>query len=307
MRNPNPEQLCFIGEAHACAMATEYLKKTELRVEYETLLFERYVCHPRHQSYAGQYTDDTEMSCAVARVLIAHPPPYTKLEFADAFVAEFIRGGKREGYNQGFYSVLKDFKNGDDFLRVIEPDSDKNGAAMRAMPIGVLPRIEDVLAVATLQATVTHDTPEGRFSARAVALMSHFTLYEDGSTHRNANFKRYLQAHLPSEDKQFFHLFTYWRGPVTNKPIPVSLATVGAVYHVLTSNPTLMPMLRHSIKLRGDTDSVAAIVWGIASAIPTARNAPRPAFLERDLEKGDPRTGIVYLRELGEQLMRAYA
>lgn len=307
MKNPNPDLLLYIAMADACAAGAEYLKfPRDDAVRDACLGFERYVSHPTHQGHPGLYTDDTEMSAANARVLIEQEPPYTTKMFADAYVREFLRGGRRKGYSRKFQTLLESISSGDEFMERVVPSSDKNGAAMRAMPIGALPTAQLVLDVADFQARLTHDTPEGRFSAKAVALMSHFALYED---HPLEDVADYCMDHLPADElKHFGHVFAEpWSGePVTTtERTPVSITTVHAVVDVVMSETSLMDMLARIIRWGGDTDSVAAIAWGIASA--RFRGEKLPEFLERDLEGGNTSTGADYLRQTGAALMARFA
>lgn len=307
MHYPNPDSLLYIGMADAYAAACEYVKLPQARAHIEQCLtLQGYLRHPTHSHKAGFYTDDAEMSVANARVLIEQEPPHTLLMFADAYVHEFQRGGRRDGYAQAFQAFLRSVDSGKAFLARIRPDSTKNGAAMRAVPCGVLPTIDAVLDVATIQARTTHDTNEGRFSARAVALMAHFSLYEHGSL---ADLASYCLRHLPPEDVRLFaYTFeTPWneQRPVKGGERPIALTTVHAAVHIVSTGTSLIDMLRRVIRIGGDTDSVAAIVWGIASA--RFRDEQLPAFFERDLENGNPATGSVYLRQLGTELMQRFA
>ncbi len=305
MRNRNTEMLLMIAIADAYAMATEFVDTSrDFSVIRDALEFERYVRHPKHQQFAGQYTDDTEMSCANARVLIAHPPPYEPIEFAQAWLDEFNRGGRRKGYAKGFQAILESVADGRELLARLNPVSESNGACMRAVPIGVLPRIEDVLEVATLQAKITHDTPPALFSARAVALMAHYALHVSNTFD---GLQRFLRDNLPSEDKAYFdELRRPWTGRVHKENgRPLSVSTVHAAYFVIRTNNKLIHMLDDIIQFGGDTDSVAAITWGIASTL--HREEILPDFLFRELEGGDARTGSFYLRDLSSQLIRAYA
>lgn len=310
MRYPNPDMLLYIGMADAYAAACEYLLSVpwERRVCEQCLTFRGYVRHPRHLGLEPScYTDDTEMSVANARVLIENDPPYTPLMFAHYYVREFQRGGRREGYARGFQKFLESVKSGKEFLDRIRPGSTKNGAAMRAVPFGALRTPEETMEVATLQARITHDTPEGRFSARAVALMAHFVLYEEAPL---SDIASYCLREMSVEDvKQFGYVFQNpWP---ENKPVkdseetPVAISTVHAVAYLVRTARSLMDILERVIRMGGDTDSVAAIAWGIASA--RFQDERLPEFFERDLEQGSSATGSAYLRKVGEDLMRRFA
>ena len=119
------------------------------------------------------------MSIAVAELIVSGAP-FTRENLADGFVRSFHRD-QRQGYAGGFYKFLKSVEDGSDFLARIHPTSDKNGGAMRAAPVGVFPRIEEVIEKAALQARLTHDTDEGATAAVSVALMAHFFLYDRGT------------------------------------------------------------------------------------------------------------------------------
>ena len=115
---------------------------------------------------------------AIAEAILSDAP-WTPLALADGFVRAFKRD-PREGYSASFYDFLRHVQSGAQFLAEIRPESDKSGAAMRAAPIGVFPTIGEVVARATAQAKLTHDTPDGIHSALAAALMSHYFLYRLG-------------------------------------------------------------------------------------------------------------------------------
>ena len=308
MRFVNPNLLLSIGMGDAYAVATEYLRPEELSpVLAECLRFEHYVPHPRYALGKGRYTDDTEMSVANARVLIKNDSPFTPLMFADEYVREFVRGGRRKGYAAKFQEFLeKEALTGELFLERVHPLSCKNGAAMRSVPIGVLPDVKTVLSAAETHARITHNTPDGIFSARIVSLMAHYSLYESGPL---GELPEYCIANLPDEDRILFeHVFkTRWPGiPVTpTKAWSVAVNTVHAVLDLVAHQPSLMAILRQTLLWGGDTDSVAAIAWGIASS--RYQDEVLPAFMRADLEADHPETDADYLEIIGAVLMEKYA
>src|SRR5678815_1097808 len=151
-----------IGDAYAAAF--EFVDQ-DLTREHQLA---DYVRHPRHQIEPGRYTDDTQMSIAVAELIVSGAP-FTRENLADGFVQAFQRD-QRVGYARGFHEFLTGVKDGADFLARIRPASDKNGGAMRAGPVGVFARVDEVRDKAGLQARLTHDTEEGATAAIAVAL-----------------------------------------------------------------------------------------------------------------------------------------
>lgn len=307
MEYPNPRLLLFIGMADAYAAGAEYLELPEEETFRDACLRVcGYAAHPRFARSPSLYTDDTEMSVANVKVLVEHDSPYIPKMFADAWVEEFHRGGKRKGYARGFQAFLEGITTGEEFLAKVRPSSDRNGAAMRAVPFGALPDVSSVLEVSDCQAQVTHDTPSGRFSARAVALMSHFALYESAPLRGVAD---YCLANLSQEEtERFGYVFRQrWIGEAVTEiaGAPLALTTIHAVVDLLLHQPSLLGMLRQLLLWGGDTDSVAAISWGIASA--RFQDERLPDFLARDLEGGSETTGAAYLCEMSERLMKKFS
>jgi ADP-ribosylglycohydrolase len=94
-----------IGDAYGAGFeyANENLHLNDLSV---------YVKHPRHRLQAGSYTDDTQMSIAIAEAVLSDEP-WTPKSLADRFVACFKRD-PREGYAQGFHDFLVSVRDGGD-------------------------------------------------------------------------------------------------------------------------------------------------------------------------------------------------
>ena len=235
MKFPNNSILVYIALGDAYCVASEYIKlPEEIDRALRSLEFKEYVDHPRYEIPKGFYTDDTEMSVANANVLLYNDQPFTVEMFAHEYVSEFNRGGRRKGYARKFQEFLEKVKNAQEFLENINPKSDRNGAAMRAVPIGALQSIDDVLGVAELQARITHNTSEGILSAQVVALAAHFALYEDEPFRR---LDQYCLDNLPARShKKYPDIFKYrWSGgAVTAKSwAPVSITTIHAVIDLL--------------------------------------------------------------------------
>jgi ADP-ribosyl-[dinitrogen reductase] hydrolase len=245
-----------------------------------------YARHPRHAIEPGRYTDDTQMSIAVAELLVSSAP-FTRENLADGFVQAFQRD-RRPGYARGFYEFLSGVKDGSDFLARIRPSSDKNGGAMRAVPVGVLPRVEEVVASSALQARLTHDTTEGATAAVAVALMAHFFLYGLGARRELPAFLAALAPGPPWSEP--------WSGQVDVKGYSAARAALG----IVLEHDRLTAMLDRAVRLGGDTDTVAAIALGVASCCPEVQS-DLPQRLLMGLEAGT--YGREFLRDLDRQLL----
>ncbi|MGV9614234.1 ADP-ribosylglycohydrolase family protein [Nocardia xishanensis] len=245
-----------------------------------------YAQHPRHLGIRpGAYTDDTQMTLAIAELLVAGDP-WTPLELANRFVAAFHRD-PREGYAGRFYDFLRSVHDGAEFLRRIRPDSDKSGAAMRATPIGLLPTVDDVLHHAAVQAAVTHDTPAGIASAQAAALAVHYCHYELGPL---AKLPQWVDSHVPNGWSR------PWRGKVGSK----GRMSVGAALTALSTSGTMSDLLRTCVAFTGDVDTVATIALAAAARSPEITQ-DLPAVLLANLENGT--YGRDYLARLNGELL----
>jgi len=308
VRHRNDLMLLRIAQGDAYGMAAEYCKRHPEEPEEKLLYeFKQYLPHPAYHKLApGTYTDDTQMSIAVSEALIRDASGlywegYLKHEQFIQHWFDTFKRDERDGYSRGFQKLLEEATSADALRLSLKADSTKNGAAMRSVPIGVLLDPEDVKRVALIQAGTTHATYEGCTSSVAVALMSHFALYDRRGF---PSMTGWLANHLPA----FERFREPWVGPVQSKcknsPWDVGMNTAWAVHTLLTTQTTLLGIMKQVLEWGGDTDSVAAIAWGIASA---RMREDLPAFFETDLEKlNGSKYGPDFLKGLGKQLMDAY-
>jgi len=234
-----------IGDAYGAGF--EYAD--EIKVSRENDL-SHYTKHQKWNIGNGRYTDDTQMSLANAEML-ADGTKWTPLNIANKFVEVFKRD-KRPGYAGRFYEFLQEIKDGREFLEKINPASDKSGAAMRASPIGFLPEIRDVIDYATIQAKLTHDTPIGRDSAVAAALMTYYFLYNHG---KKEDLGEFIEKYVPG------NWATRWGKEVGLK----GYMHVRAAITTITEEDFLSKVLKRSIDFCGDVDTVATIAMATAS------------------------------------------
>ena len=250
----------------------------------------RYVQHPKYSLRPGYYTDDTQMSLANCEVLLSGAYA-SERAFADAWVNAFKRD-ERPGYAGRFYDFLRAIRSGDEFLQKIQPHSDRNGAAMRALPFGLLPDVADVMAVAARQAAITHDSPTGRDSAVAVALMSHYLYHRIGS---KSDMAVWIADKVAGP----------WRLP-WDEGTPVSvngIATAHAAIQLAAKLDSYSAILEKAVGLGGDTDSVAAIACGAASLSPEFV-MDIPQELKAGLENGT--YGREFLADLDKKMFEKF-
>lgn len=268
-----------IGDAYGAGF--EYVSERIVR-EHKDL--SGYVAHPKHDVAPGRYTDDTQMSIAVAEAILSGER-WQAATLAARFVGAFKRD-QRSGYAQGFYAFLSSVADGDEFLARIRPDSDKSGAAMRAGPVGLFPTVGEVVDRCTVQARLTHDTPDGINAAVAAALLVHYFAYDLGA---KAGVGAFLEAAVPGQ------WASAWAGKVKEK----GWMSVRAAVTAVVRNARMSDLLRDCVAFGGDVDTVATIALGAASLC-TEVEQDLPAALYGGLEEGT--YGKAYLRKLDVDL-----
>lgn len=216
----------------------------------------------------GQYTDDTQMTLGIMELML-NEKEWNKNNIAESFLNVFKRD-VRHGYAKGFFSFLESIETAEEFNRLIKPNSIRNGAAMRSVPLGFFSDIEDVKEKARLQAVVTHDTAEGIISSQAVALMTFYFLNDLG---KKDGLKSFIEKEL---------LFSFIDNK-TDRTKCDGIDTINAVLTVLRESNSLTEIIDKSVLLGGDTDSVASIACGIASQSKEFKQ-DLPVFLFNELE-----------------------
>lgn len=240
--------------------------------------------HPKHLGVGpGRYTDDTQMSLAVAEAMLETPSP-RPLDWVRHFLDAFQRD-PRAGYAKKFHEFLKTVTSPEDFMERIKPDSAKSGAAMRALPIGYYSTPEEVFRVAAEQARLTHDTQGGVQAAQAVALTAHYFLYHLGPRKGVAKF---LADWLGG-------CWTDWQGPVGHAGMDTARAALTAIVR----NDSLATLLRECVEYTGDVDTVASLALGAATCCWDYRR-DLPAVLWDNLEDGP--FGKTYLTSIQAKL-----
>ncbi|MEP0873274.1 ADP-ribosylglycohydrolase family protein [Trichocoleus desertorum AS-A10] len=234
-----------IGDAYGAGF--EYVSKRVL----ERNDLSGYLQHPRYSTRPGQYTDDTQMSIAIAEAIVADDR-WTPLHLANRFVEVFHRD-PREGYASRFYAFLQQTQTGEEFLANIQPNSDKSGAAMRAGSVGIFATVEEVLERASIQAQVTHNTPAGISAAQASALMTHYFLYDLGV---KSALGKFLDSHVPGYQ---------WNEPWQGEVGAQGWMSVRAAVTAVLRHTSLSAILQDCVRFGGDVDTVATIALAAGS------------------------------------------
>jgi ADP-ribosyl-[dinitrogen reductase] hydrolase len=275
-----------VGDAYGAGF--EYAD-AKFVAEHNTL--QGYVQHPTRSTVPpGAYTDDTQMTLAIAEHLISGGP-WTAERLAERFVSAFHRD-RREGYAGAFHRLLSEVGDGAELLSRIDPRSDKSGAAMRAGPVGLLPTVPEVLHHAAVQARVTHDTPAGIEAAQAAALAVHYCHFELGAL---AEVGGWIDRQLRANGGRGGWARA-WRGKVGAH----GWMSVRAALTAMSTSSSLGEILRTCVAFTGDVDTVATVALAAASRSPQiVRNLPN--VLVRNLENGP--YGRAYLSDLDARLL----
>ena len=254
----------------------------------------------------GQYSDDTQMSMAVAELLISKKE-FNELNLANKFV-EVYRRDPHFGYGSIRYN-LKKAKNGAELLKTVRGNSWGNGACMRATPIGILSNLKKAVQYAKINAKVTHNSPSAIASSVCIATATHYFYYNLGKPEKVFNYCINACRGIDGESIKYFEAVRDMKKfdsallfGEKNKEcgVPVNgMRTAGAVLYIISrfyKNPS--ETLKEAVLLGGDTDTTASMCLGII-AMKTGINK-LPTFLFRDLE--NKRYGRDYLIELGGKL-----
>ncbi len=234
--------------------------------------------------FSAKYTDDTQMSIAIAELMLSNEN-WTDTSIANQFVESFKRD-PRKGYSKGFYELLSDVDGANDFLERINNGSDRNGAAMRSVPLGFIKDKQELIQKASAQAAITHNTDIAIASSCTVALLAHFGLHEKGSI---ADIKQYL-------DRESLSIWDYeWFDTVPVK----AYETVSAALSCLLTCSNIKDLLVKTVSLGGDTDSVASIAVGLATCF-EEYNKEIPIELIESLDEST--FGVEFLNNLDQQL-----
>ncbi len=297
-----------IGDAYGASY--EFFSKN--REDFQKLDFTKYIENPNGDFSTvspGNYTDDTQMSIAIAELLLCGKG-YNKENLAESFVRCYKRD-PIPGYAGGFQKFLDFIGSGEEFLEKIKPYSERNGAAMRSLPLGFVKDPQKVIDYAKINASLTHDTPKGIASSVAIALMAHYNIYNKGLDDLNSHLFSEIK-NIDVESFDYFKKVKNMRGLDSKllfgekdelKGVPCDgMRTVGAVMHILSNYSNAKDVLLESVKLGGDTDSTASIALGLFSI--NNKIDDLPEFLSRDLINN--KYGKDYLINLDEQLKKKF-
>jgi ADP-ribosyl-[dinitrogen reductase] hydrolase len=301
----SPGARLFLGMAIGDAFGARFenLKRESIDLTNETGIFRDW----------NRYTDDTQMAVGVAELLISGDT-FTEENLAKALLTAYHRD-PRPGYSRLTRRMLEESYGGEAFLHSLSDGEIRSrksdGAAMRALPLGFLPDMQEVIRCALLNAAITHGHPDALAATAGIALIAH-TRY-----HTRAGFPKIMRdllhsiPHLTHKAQSYLSRVIYagWEPGVIlgdyagyGVPYTESIILLGAVIAILTEfGEDPARALLESVQLGGDTDTTACIVLGAALIHP---GMEIPDSLLGGLEDGE--YGKKYITQLGDQLSAKY-
>ncbi|HWQ65934.1 MAG TPA: ADP-ribosylglycohydrolase family protein [Methanospirillum sp.] len=257
----------------------------------------------------NQYTDDTQMTVAVSELLISGLA-LTGSNLADALIGAYRRD-PRSGYSEVTRGMLELSANGAEFLRCL-PDDEiakrrSDGSAMRAIPIGLLPDLNDVIRFASVSSAISHGHPDAIAATVGVALLAHDRYYTGRPFSKSLKEIIGLIPNLTSSTEAYFNqVLAGWNPEIIleeyeNYGVPYTESRIffGAVIAILARfGEDPYRALLEAVRLGGDTDTTASVILGAALIRPGAQTLPEELII--GLENGP--YGRDFLIAIGDQL-----
>ncbi|MCG8604845.1 ADP-ribosylglycohydrolase family protein [bacterium] len=237
----------------------------------------------------GSYTDDTQMTIAVAESLV-RCQGFDGADMAQAFLDNF---DPRRGYGAGTTQVLKLLEQGADWRtvgqQVFDGGSYGNGAAMRMAPIGLL-YSDDATSlkdVAYRCSQITHAHLLGKESAALQALAVSLALNSRPVATLNPTaFLDEIKAAVVAEASELIINLEKVQTFLMAKPsidsvvkflgndVRAYVSVPAAIYAFLANFASFEEAVVFAVSLGGDTDTIGAMTGAIAGAFHGVASIP---------------------------------
>lgn len=296
---------CLLGLAvgDALGIATEFLSAAEIRNRYGPAGltdFQSYHGHP-----PGTFTDDTQMTIALAEGLLAAPGvdlDSLMTSVAEWFVAWAFGPENNRAPGNTCMAACSRLRHGAGWRESGIVDSKGCGAPMRAAPIGLLYRgdLERIVEVGVASSLVTHGHPCAQAGAAAIALAVSLAL-DNPEPEKILDTVIELTAPISAEFADHLALVP---GVLDEEPDDAFAvlgeawvseeAVADAFYCFLRSPNDYRRTVLCGANANGDSDSIACMAGAISGAY--LGEEAIPADWRRRVEKA------TYLRDLATRL-----
>ncbi len=219
------------------------------------------------------FTDDTVMTCAIAKALMdSKGNPDRLADHAAVAMQRLGRAYPHAGYGRKFERwIWADEKNRRPY------NSCGNGSAMRVSAVGYAAKnFDDVLRLSEAVTGVTHNHPEGYKGAEAAAACVWMAL------------NGYSKDNIRTKVQEMWYPIDFTLDDIHDEYKFSELAqdTVPQAIEAFLESTSYEDALRLAITLGGDSDTLAAITGGIAGAyygVPTELRRMSRSYLTEDL------------------------
>ena len=226
----------------------------------------------------SRFTDDTVMTLAIAQSLLdtlSNPHQSSLQVLADTAVSRMREFGIKY-LNVGYGHKFKAW--------ITSPNpapygSFGNGSAMRISPVGLAARdVPEAKSLAKAVTEITHNHPEGLKAAEAVAVA--MVLAKAGCSLKE--IKDYVTVHYYAID------FTLDEIRPTYHFTSSAKNSVPQAFEAFFESIDFEDAIRNAVSIGGDSDTIAAIVGGLAEAyygVPTGLAKEAEKFLDNEQKR----------------------
>ncbi len=271
----------------------------------------------------GTYSDDTEHTIAVAEALLSNEP-FSKDLLLEKFKHEYETDKNIKGYPRQGHGSIEHWYTGEktiDEVRTAQSlrEDPGNAPVMRAIPIAFTDH-ETLRDYAIINADVTHPHIAARHASLITVLTAWHFLRNQGTSDTlfsflnnelaNKGIAEQLAAidalphpeQLTESDFVVLHgiqplPFIPWDNNIHGLPC-AALKTALNVAYIMKHSTSAFDALKHSIRMGGDIDSLAAVCTGIASGTYGTDSLPRFLFEQTE--------GLDRMQQLGEKLYEKF-
>lgn len=217
------------------------------------------------------FTDDTVLTCAVAKALLICDGNFSNLGNQTIFCMQKLCSQHQNcGYGQMFYRWLKE--------SAPKPyNSFGNGSAMRVSSVAYAANsLKEVIKLSKKVTEVTHNHPEGLKGAEAVAA----SIFMARSGKTKEEIKEYIEKnyyHIPKSEAEIQSTFIE----------RTCQATVPQCFYAFFNSNSFEDAVRKAVCLGGDTDTLGAITGSIAEGfygVPEKMKEKALNYLSDDLK-----------------------
>ena len=263
---------------------------------------------------SGRYTDDTQMTIALAESLL-ESRGFDGGEFAARLVAAY---DPTRGYGQGTTDVIRRLRSGEPWQTAADHSYPRgsfgNGAAIRMAPVALLHHHdrESLGLLAEETALVTHSHPLGVAGAVLQACQIALAIQSRGEALDPLGFAVVLRSSTTSTE--FRQKLRAVEECLEESPTleavhnrlgcnSTALGSVPTGLYCFLSHPeSFEAAVTYAVSLGGDTDSIAAMTGAIAGAYHGAQAIPER--WRRKLEEGPK--GASYVETLADKLFEKH-